>query len=67
MNTRILELDTCEDCPYKRKTIQKDKFGDWIARCGRHELQKRIPDNGLNIPRWCPLPTEKQYLKGKRD
>ena len=63
IRTVILELDLCEDCPYHREYHKKS--GDLFLRCGHHMPERRISDSG--VPRWCPLPTEKQYLGGKRD
>lgn len=66
IRTVILELDTCEDCPYIRHP--EDRFGHILrSRCGHSLPEKIIPKNGLNIPRWCPLPTEKKYLEGSRE
>jgi len=54
MSTRIIEVKSCDNCPYKTD----DDWNDAIYCGHKRETEYRTIDNHP-FPAWCPLPEMK--------
>ncbi|MCF7917336.1 MAG: hypothetical protein K9L61_06105 [Candidatus Omnitrophica bacterium] len=53
MRTYVQEIEKCEDCPYFTEGENKT----YCSRVSTPSIKVGVSSD--NIPKWCPLPTEK--------